>query len=111
MDHPIAVSYHDVLLRNDFTEGPHNISGSRSSAISLYTRLPKQDEHIDVIEIETYNDHWKLRYKDQYFRLEALILSKPIHDSDQDWNDDVNHHSLVNLQKAFDELNINLDLV
>jgi hypothetical protein len=111
MDQPRAVDYHDVLLRNGFTEGPHIISGSRSNAISLYTRISKQDENVDIIEVETYNDHWKLRYKDQYFRLEALVRSKSFHDSDQDHNDDVNHKSLLNLHQAFVELQIPLILV
>ncbi|MBK9719042.1 MAG: hypothetical protein IPO85_16310 [Saprospiraceae bacterium] len=51
---------------------------------------------------------WRLRYNGKSIKLDSLVLSKHIHDSDQEWNDDVNHHSLLNLQKAFDDLSIDL---
>ena len=111
MDHPIAVSYHDVLLRNGFIEElqPNAISNNRP--FSIYIRKANNDEGVDAVEVEAYLSFWRLRYNGKSIKLDALVLSKHIHDSDQERNDDVNHHSLINLQKAFDELQLSLKLI
>ncbi len=88
---------------------PNAISNNRP--FSIYIRKANNDEGVDTVEVEAYLSFWRLRYNGKSIKLDALVLSKHIHDSDQEWNDDVNHHSLINLQKAFDELQISLRLI
>lgn len=111
MNQPIAVSYHDVLLRNEFIEERHLNEISNKWPFSIYIRKSKNEEEINIIEVEAYMSFWRLRYNGKSIKLDDLILFKRIHDSDQEWNDDVNQHSLINLQKAFDELKIDYQLV
>ena len=107
----MAVSYHDVLLRNGFTEIQGIESTFNNFPSSAYIRMILIEELIEYIIVEVYMSFWIVRFKDKSTRLEALMLSKPFHTSMQERNDDVNHHSLLNLQKAFKEINIDLEFV
>ena len=73
MDHPIAVSYHDVLLRNGFIEElqPNEISNNRP--FSIYIRKANNDEGVDAVEVEAYLSFWRLRYNGKSIKLDALV--------------------------------------
>lgn len=111
MSKELAVSYHDVLLRNGFIEEKRTNPTSNLFPFAVYIRQPKSGEELDVIEVEAFMSFFKIRYKEKSLRLDDLILNKSFHTSNAERNDDVNRNSIVNLYKAFKELNIKLSLV
>ncbi len=98
----VAISYHDVLLRNGF----------ENNDPFLYTKELLVENKLIYVTVEVHTSFWTLKYSgnNKPVRLNTLIFSKD-HDTMEERNEDVNNLSLINLKKAFAEMGIDMVLI